>query len=134
MNFFIPEWKRTDGKNLALTNPSQIPNDRPFPIFSKDDGEIKGLKKLRKIEVQRSFPNKKRGHPLLIDREDLLGVKSFFHQLQNSRIAHDHCFSLGKGLSKGLECRQSENEIPQGTLMDHQDGLNFRCLFHAERD
>src|SRR4030067_1214860 len=102
MNFFIPGWKRTDGKNLALTNLSQIPNDRSFPIPSKDDGEIKRLKKLRKIEVQRSFPNKERGHPFLIDREDLFGIKSFFHQLQNSLIAHDHRFSMGKGFLKGV--------------------------------
>jgi hypothetical protein len=129
MNILIPGWKRIDVKNLTLTNPFQIPDDRPFPIFSKDNDEIKCFKKLRESEVKGPFSNKESGHPFLVDGENLLGIESFFHQLQNPWISHDDRLGVWKGLPKGLEGRQSKNEIAQGTLVNDQDGLNPRGFF-----
>src|SRR4030043_935626 len=133
MNLLIPGWKRIDGKNSTLANPSQIPNDRSFPIFSKDDDEIECFKKLGKIKIQGPFSNKEKSHSFLIDGEDLLGIVSLLHQLQNSRISHDDRFGVGEGLPKGFEGSQSKDEIAEGALVNDQDGLDPRCFFQTGR-
>src|SRR4030042_3162246 len=134
MNLLIPGWKRIDGKNSTLANPSQIPNDRSFPIFSKDDDEIECFKILREIKVQRPVLNKESSHSFLIDGEDFLGIVSLLHQLQNSRISHDDRFGVWKGLSHGFEGRQSKDEIAEGALVNDQAGLNPKCFFRTGRD
>ena len=76
MNLLIPGRKRTDVKNSTLANPSQIPDDCSLPIFSKHNDETEFLKELGESGIQKPLSNKKRGHPLLIDGEDFIGVES----------------------------------------------------------
>jgi hypothetical protein len=79
MNLFAPRWKRVDVKNMSMTNPFKISDDRSLFIPSKNDNEIELAKELRKGRIQRPSTHKERGHPSLVDGEDSFGVESLIH-------------------------------------------------------
>ena len=84
MNLVAPRWKGTDVKNLSLTDPFKISDERPLFILSKKDNEVEPAKELGNGRVQKPSPHKERGYPSLLDGEDSLGVESLIDQFKNS--------------------------------------------------
>src|SRR4030067_2586036 len=133
MNSFSPLGERIDMKDEALTDLLQIANESPFPVFSKDHQKIKGAEELRKRPIKRTSPKEERGHASLIDRQNFIGMESLINQFKNPRKTHDDQLCFWEGISKGLKGGQGQDEIPQGPLVNHQDGSDFVGLRRCRR-
>src|SRR4030043_179796 len=133
MNSFGPLGERIDMKDEALTGLLQIANESPFPVFSKDHQKVKGAEELRKRPIKRTSPNEKRGHASLIDRQNFIGIESLIDQFKNSRETHEDQLCFWEGISKGLNSGQGQDEIPQSSLVNHQDRSDFVSLHRCRR-